>query len=1210
MILKHLGIICLFFFISVASLAQSASEFWFVAPEVAKNGAQNFDIPIYFRITTFNDPAVVTISEPANASFVPIVVNIPANGFYSVDLSAFLNVVENKPANTILNYGLHIVSTSAISVYYEVASTYCLCNPELYTLKGQNALGTNFLIPTQNFFDNSPTYTPTPHNAFDIVATEDNTTVTINPSKDIVGHLSNVPFVIVLNRGQTYSGVATSQAAANHLFGSSVISDKAIAITSSDDLLYAPPGCADLVGDQIVPVGIIGTEYVAIKGYLNNNQNRAFILATQDNTDIFIDGNPVPVITLNTGQLYDDFIINPSTYITAGKPVYVFQISGFGCELGGALLPSINCTGSTRVVFTRTTSQQLGVLLTTQNGNQDNFLLNGDPSFIPGSSFSPVPGTGGSWVAASLTFTTAQIPVNTVVEVTNTTGPFHLGLLIGDYTVGCSYGYFSDFSRLNLGPDQMMCQGASKVLDAGSGWGSYIWNTGQTTQSITVLSPGSYSVTASDVNCTLSDTAVISLYPPPVPDLGPDTALCQGLTDTLTVAGGPFTAYHWSNGATTSSIIINTTGTYFVIVTNSNGCNGSDTIHVTTAPGPTVTNNPLSETICSGSSSAIALTSDQPGADFSWTANGSSGFVSGYFPGTGDTINQVLSNTGTNPETVTYTITPQNGDCIGQPMDFVVTVLPKLPVSITISASNNSVCAGTPVSFTATPVNGGLNPFYQWKVNGINVGSNLPGYSYTPLNGDIVSCALTSSETCTSGNPAMSNQVIMVINSNLTIGISVTASLNPFCEATPVIFTAMPLNGGTNPAFQWNVNGINAGSDSPTYSYTPLAGDIIYCILHSSELCTIKNPDSSNRITMAVNSNFPAGVSVTASANPFCEGSSVTFTANPVNGGLSPAYQWKVNGLNVGTNSSVYPYSPAAGDNIRCLLTSNLYCVYGNPVLSAPVIMVVKPKPVVTFTLCNDSITTTNAKPFKLKGGLPLGGIYTGPGVINGILNPAIAGSGTKTISYSYTNFLLCTAVENKQFVIRNPSFVICGSTLTDPRDNKTYPTIKIGNQCWMAADLNYGSMINGNTSQRDNCVPEKHCFNNLSANCGLLTAGYQWDEIMNYDETVSSQGLCPPGWHVPAEAEWTILFANFINNGFAASPLKYSGYSGFDALLSGVNHMNIKWDFRGFATFFWSSTSHGTIKAWAHGMNDADASVSAYPAFRTNAFSVRCLKD
>ncbi|MCX6243333.1 MAG: hypothetical protein NTU98_01395, partial [Bacteroidetes bacterium] len=155
--------------------------------------------------------------------------------------------------------------------------------------------------------------------------------------------------------------------------------------------------------------------------------------------------------------------------------------------------------------------------------------------------------------------------------------------------------------------------------------------------------------------------------------------------------------------------------------------------------------------------------------------------------------------------------------------------------------------------------------------------------------------------------------------------------------------------------------------------------------------------------------------------------------------------------------------------------------------------------------------------------------------------------------------------------------------------------------------DLDYGSEILFTQNQRDNCIAEKY-----SVHPSPLTAHsfYQWDELMRYDETPANQGLCPPGWHIPTENEWNTLFTNWVNNAFAGAPLKYSGYSGFNALLNGAGHLNVQWDYAGFATFFWSSTSHGPYKAWAHAMNDFDPSVAYYPSSRINAFSVRCLKD
>ena len=173
--------------------------------------------------------------------------------------------------------------------------------------------------------------------------------------------------------------------------------------------------------------------------------------------------------------------------------------------------------------------------------------------------------------------------------------------------------------------------------------------------------------------------------------------------------------------------------TYSVIVTNSNNCTGSDTVQLFTTPVPSVTNNPLAETICSGDSTYIVLTSSVPGTIFHWTANLTSGNITGFSADSGLIINQILIDNLPTPGVVTYHITPKVGSCVGTTVDYQVTVTPGVPVSISISASQNNVCAGTSVTYTAVPTNGGLSPAYQWKVNGINSGPNSSTFTYTPV---------------------------------------------------------------------------------------------------------------------------------------------------------------------------------------------------------------------------------------------------------------------------------------------------------------------------------------------------------------------------------------------------------------------------------------------------------------------------------------------
>ena len=92
-----------------------------------------------------------------------------------------------------------------------------------------------------------------------------------------------------------------------------------------------------------------------------------------------------------------------------------------------------------------------------------------------------------------------------------------------------------------------------------------------------------------------------------------------------------------------------------------------------------------------------------------------------------------------------------------------VTVNPSMPVSVTVAASANPVYTGTPVTYTATPTNGGTAPSYQWKKNGVNVGTNSPYYTVTPNDKDSISCVLTSNIACPINNPANA-YVKMVVN--------------------------------------------------------------------------------------------------------------------------------------------------------------------------------------------------------------------------------------------------------------------------------------------------------------------------------------------------------------------------------------------------------------------------------------------------------------
>jgi gliding motility-associated-like protein len=135
---------------------------------------------------------------------------------------------------------------------------------------------------------------------------------------------------------------------------------------------------------------------------------------------------------------------------------------------------------------------------------------------------------------------------------------------------------------VNLGPDQGFCTGSSLFLDAGPGFDTYEWSTGQTTRQITVQQAGSYRITATDANgCKSYDTLIVqSVYPLPVVNLDKNPNLCAGDTRILQ-AGNGYAFYNWSSGSNASSLSINAPGTYWVEVTSDRGCKTSDTTRIT-----------------------------------------------------------------------------------------------------------------------------------------------------------------------------------------------------------------------------------------------------------------------------------------------------------------------------------------------------------------------------------------------------------------------------------------------------------------------------------------------------------------------------------------------------------------------------------------------------------------------------------------------------
>ncbi len=217
------------------------------------------------------------------------------------------------------------------------------------------------------------------------------------------------------------------------------------------------------------------------------------------------------------------------------------------------------------------------------------------------------------------------------------------------------------------------------------------------------------------------------------------------------------------------------------------------------------------------------------------------------------------------------------------------------------------------------------------------------------------------------------------------------------------------------------------------------------------------------------------------------------------------------------------------------------------------------------------------------------------------------------------------------------------GEGVTDI-DGNFYPSVIIGNQEWMAENLRVSRDANGNDITR-------YCYDNDAANCNLYGGLYTWHTVMNGAGSSNTnpsnvQGICPTGWHLPSDAEWTELVDYVVAQGYpnsnvvngagnalkscrqVSSPLegdcatsehpRWNSHSthygtdefGFSALPGGARVANGNYYYLGLTGSWWSSTEYSTTTAWYRLLYDSLGFVHRGDNYKGRGFSVRCVRD
>ncbi len=224
--------------------------------------------------------------------------------------------------------------------------------------------------------------------------------------------------------------------------------------------------------------------------------------------------------------------------------------------------------------------------------------------------------------------------------------------------------------------------------------------------------------------------------------------------------------------------------------------------------------------------------------------------------------------------------------------------------------------------------------------------------------------------------------------------------------------------------------------------------------------------------------------------------------------------------------------------------------------------------------------------------------------------------------------FVLMSSTGSVNFPDCEPPQWACGDPITDI-DGNIYNTVQIGDQCWMAENLNIGTMINGSQTMTDNSIIEKYCYDNDPFNCDTLGGLYQWNEAMQYATYPGAQGICPDGWHLPADDEWKILEGTVDSQYPVGDPIwDYDDYRGFDVGKNlkasegwvdnnGTDNFGFSALPGGFGgTYFsdkgyeghWWSSSGFDIYAWDRTLYTYSDQSARGGRNQTTGFSVRCI--
>ncbi|ATL75997.1 hypothetical protein IQ37_01415 [Chryseobacterium piperi] len=525
---KSLLYLFLFLFSFHTTFAQRDTDHWF-APyfDSSSSSPTNYTHGLYFSTDSVTPFEIKIYSNNTVIGTVTISKSNPQTFMLGAQ---YIRTTSSSSALVPTNLGVY---TKGDKPYFATLRIYNISHGEIITSKGKAGIGTQFYAAA------TPMTVSSISNNFTtgIMATEDNTTVTISGYDPNIQFINNtsppLSLTTTLNKGQSYilAGLGNTVPNQTGFIGAKIVSDKPVSVTNGNSNgFYATAAYADgsdLIMDQSVPLERLGNEFAMVKSISTSGDNMegGIIIATENNTEIYLNAGTTPVATINEGDYYRIMANAYATqagghsniYIRTTKNVYLYQLIGAGSanNTGGYnYIPPLNC-------FLPRKIDEIGKIheMPSYNGNVNlklNILTEAGAAvtvngMAPTAAQGPFPLTGNTqWVTYAIQGITGNVTITSTKAVT--------AGINGGYSTAGYGGYFAGFSSIPVIAKQTGDCIPGIILEVDDSFETYQWSLngnpipGATSNSYTPTQAGNYTVRITVGSCPPAITPVYKVF--------------------------------------------------------------------------------------------------------------------------------------------------------------------------------------------------------------------------------------------------------------------------------------------------------------------------------------------------------------------------------------------------------------------------------------------------------------------------------------------------------------------------------------------------------------------------------------------------------------------------------------------------------------------------------------------------------------------------